>query len=92
MKRLLRRWLQKILYDDTENMVPSSPSKIRSQVDEAPVRMNFCIYPADGGQVVEIERFDTRSRNHVMSVYLITNDEDFTQRLSRIITLEGLKQ
>jgi hypothetical protein len=92
MKRLLRRWLQRILYDDSESNKVSRPAGKVRQSSEAPQRMNFTVYPADGGQVVEIETYDKRTNNFNLAVYIIKEEDDFAARIARIMTIEGLKQ
>jgi hypothetical protein len=53
--------------------------------------MTFTIYSAVGGKVVEFRRYDRRTDRSDHTVYVIPGDEDFGTRISKIATLESLK-
>ena len=53
--------------------------------------LNFKIYSAVGGKVVEFRRYDRKSDRNDTTTYIITNDQDFGERISKIATMEKLK-
>lgn len=53
--------------------------------------LNFTVYNAIGGKVVEFRRYDRRSDRSSTSVYIIGKDEDFGEKISKISTLEVMK-
>ena len=53
--------------------------------------LNFTVYNAIGGKVVEFRRYDRRTDRSDNAVYIIGKDEDFGQKISKIATLEVMK-
>jgi hypothetical protein len=60
------------------------------QVDADPV-LQFKIYEAIGGKVVEFSRYDRRNDRHDHCIYVIGKSEDFGDKIAKIATLETLK-
>lgn len=54
--------------------------------------LNFKVYSAVGGKVVEFRQYDRQKDRHFHQTYVITNDQDFGERISKIATMEILKQ
>ena len=61
-----------------------------STLNDEPV-LNFKVYSAVGGKVVEFRRYDRRSDRNDSTTYIITQDQDFGERIAKIATLENLK-
>lgn len=54
--------------------------------------LQFTVYSAIGGKVVEFKSYDkNRDRRH-HQIYVISKDEDFGEKIAKIATLEALKQ
>ena len=53
--------------------------------------LNFKVYPAVGGKVVEFRRYDRKSDRNDSTTYIITNDQDFGDRIAKIATMEQIK-
>lgn len=53
--------------------------------------LNFKVYSAVGGKVVEFRRYDRRNDRNDSTTYIITQDQDFGERIAKIATLENLK-
>lgn len=58
--------------------------------DAEPV-LNFRVFSAVGGQVVEFRRYDRKTDRTDTSTYIITNDQDFGEKISKIANMEILK-
>lgn len=58
---------------------------------ESNATLQFTVYNAIGGKVVEFRRYDNRTDRSDFSVYVIGKDEDFGEKISKIATLETLK-
>jgi hypothetical protein len=54
-------------------------------------RMNFTVYRANGGVLVEVNRYDERKDQHYCELHIVTPDEDLGASLGKIVTVEGLK-
>jgi hypothetical protein len=53
--------------------------------------LQFKIYNAIGGKVVEFSRYDQKSDRHHHDIYIIGRDEDFGDKIAKIAMLETLK-
>ena len=90
LKRKLRSWLM-----DNEDQ-PSNSLGVALKVREAdsvesePV-LNFKIYSAVGGKIVEFRRYDRQRDRSDNQTYIITNDQDFGERIAKIATMESMK-
>ena len=69
-------------------------SKVMSQGDsiDGTNSMNFTVFPAIGGKVIQIRSYDPRLDRHVGSLYVITDQEDLGEELGQIITRESLSR
>ena len=54
-------------------------------------RMNFVVYRANGGMMVEYNRYDDRKDQHYCELHIIHPDENLGEALSKIVTFESLK-
>ena len=73
----------------------AEPSRLGSStqcasIDSDPV-LNFKVYSAIGGKVVEFRRYDRKSDRNEGTTYIITNDQDFGDRIAKIATMENIK-
>jgi hypothetical protein len=53
--------------------------------------LQFKIYNAVGGKVVEFSRYDRKSDRHDHDIYIIGKNEDFGEKIAKIAMLECLK-
>jgi len=52
--------------------------------------LNFVVYSATGGKVIEVKSYDTRTDRWNASLYVITDKENLGEELGQIITKESL--
>ncbi len=93
-KRLVAQWAHQGRELNEENCKVSR-GLIASRDTEAvcgddPV-LHFKVYSAVGGKVVEFRRYDRKIDRNDTTTYIITNDQDFGERISKIATMEKLK-
>jgi hypothetical protein len=95
------KWFKKMLWRWTyegrelEEKVPMSSSRLISRdecdaVCDEPI-LNFKVFSAVGGKVVEFRRYDRKSDRNDSTTYIITNDQDFGERIAKIAMIENLK-
>ena len=92
-KKLVARWAQQGRNYEEENCKISTRligTVESASIDDEPV-LNFKVYSAVGGKVVEFRRYDRKSDRSDTTTYIITNDQDFGERISKIATMEKLK-
>jgi hypothetical protein len=53
--------------------------------------LNFKVYSAVGGRIVEFRKYDRNRDRNETQTYIITNDQDFGERIAKIATMENLK-
>jgi hypothetical protein len=54
--------------------------------------LNFFVYYANGGMIVEIRTFDKKREEWDNQLYIVTEDQDLSEFLSRIITVQMLSR
>ena len=62
----------------------------RASVDSDP-QLQFKVYNAVGGKVVEFTRYDRQKDRAFHDIYIIGRDEDFGAKIAKIAMLENLK-
>ena len=88
LKRKLRNWLDE---NEEGNIIGSQLSiKERDSIESDPV-LNFKVYSAVGGKIVEFRQYDRQRDRNFNQTYIITNDQDFGERIAKIATMENLK-
>jgi hypothetical protein len=94
LKLKLRNWvlsahdeLEQHAYSNSKNSIASVSTR---DVGSDPT-LQFKVYNAIGGKVVEFSRYDRMKDRHFHDIYIIGKDEDFGEKISRIAMLEVLK-
>ncbi len=54
--------------------------------------VNFTMYQANGGTVVELRNYNVIHDRHESTLYVIPAEADLGQQLSHIVTIEALKR
>lgn len=62
-----------------------------SVIDNHERAMRFVVHSANGGRIVETNRYDRQKDRHTSGLYVITNDQDFGKEIDKIITMEALR-
>ena len=86
IRRTIARWLLGV------NSAPSYEPTIKAvnTLDSQP-NLNFKIYDAIGGKIVEFNRYDRQRDEHIHQIYIIGKDEDFGEKIAKIAMLETLR-
>lgn len=53
--------------------------------------MNFSVYRADGGFVIETRQYDRKRDENNMNLHIITDDKDLGSEIGKIITYQNLR-
>ena len=62
----------------------------RASIDSEPT-LQFKVYNAVGGKIVEFHRYDPKSDRTDRQIYIVGKDEDFGEKIAKISTLEVLR-
>lgn len=101
---MFKRWLRKKLYalmrenePQYETMPFGTSRAIAVGVAEPRLDynhenvLNFRIFGANGGTVIEFTRYNRTTDQHKSGVYVIPDNAEFGEELSKIVTMEQLK-
>ncbi len=87
IKRILRNWL---LNDDQTEI--SAPCKaIESDDMRAEPTLNFRVFAAVGGRVVEFRKYDRQTDRSEGQTYIIKDSDDFGEAIAKIASMEMIK-
>ena len=99
IKRMIIKWVRED-WDNARNIVqqdcyPTTKNSIGIGISTRDVNsdptLQFKIYNAIGGKVVEFSRYDRKSDRHNHDIYIIGKEEDFGEKIAKIAMLESLK-
>lgn len=60
-------------------------------IDQPDRAIQFTVYVANGGRVIETRRYDRKADRHTNGLYVITGEQDFGKEIDKIITMEALR-
>jgi hypothetical protein len=89
IKRKLRKWILEAEEDYSEGSRPVS-TKESNHIDVEPV-INFRIYSAQNGQILEFSKYDRVKDRSDRTVYIINKDEDLGEKVAKCLSLEMLR-
>jgi hypothetical protein len=92
----LRRWILKWLSKHEENSRVYSviPNDV---ITASPTRpgadgLNFVLYPAVGGHILECRNYDQKTDRNNSTLYMIHEDQNFADQVAKAIMLEMMKR
>lgn len=93
LKKKLRKWVDDAReYPDEISLNSVRASRdVEAKVCEDDPILNFRVFNAVGGQVVEFRRYDRKTDRSDTTTYIITKDQDFSDKISKIANMEMLK-
>jgi len=89
------KFIYKWLYKKLETI--QHDAKLTNTVGITPTRsldsngMNFTVYRANGGHIIEHRIYDKRTDRNTNSLHIITDDKDLGEEIGKIITYENLR-
>lgn len=90
-RRKFMEWSKRAWEDSqSENYSGAIAVKSDSSVDSDP-QLNFKIYGATGGHVMEFRRYDKKTDRYDNQLYVISTDDDMGERVARIVNMEMMK-
>jgi hypothetical protein len=94
IKRKVIKWVREdwedVRKENSVGMVRASRDVEANMCDAEPI-LNFRVFSAVGGQIVEFRRYDRKTDRNDTSTYIIHKDDDFGEKISKIANLELLK-
>jgi hypothetical protein len=92
LKRKVVKWVREDWEEEHKKSIDVGIS-LRSDDNrpESDPVLNFRIYSAENGKVLEFNRYDRTKDRHNVSLYIIGKDEDIAEKVSKCVTLESMK-
>ena len=92
LKNKVIKWVRDDWNEVNEkNSIAIRSRDVEAQMCDAEPILNFRVFSAVGGQVVEFRRYDRKTDRSDTSTYIITKDQDFGEKISKIASMEMLK-
>ena len=90
-RRKFMEW-SKRAWDDahSEQYVTNGSVKANDHIDSDP-QLNFKIYSATGGHIMEFRRYDRKIDRYDNQLYVISTDDNMGERVARIVNMEMMK-
>ena len=98
MKKWLRRKLQNFILEQNSKESPVAGGilianhSVGSLDKEAHEPIQFSVYNAQGGKILETRTYDKRASRWNTSLHVIENDENFGDSIGKIVFMEMLKK
>jgi pSer/pThr/pTyr-binding forkhead associated (FHA) protein len=96
-KRMVVKWVRED-WDNARQEQDCYPSPKISSMNTISTRdvnsdptLQFKIYTAIGGKVVEFSRYDRKADRHHHDIYIIGKNEDFGEKIAKIAMMESMK-
>ena len=97
-KNWLRRKFYNLLKDSPDSalgcepmLVTRSSSTVRGLDYNHQGALNFRMFGAHGGTVIEFSKYDQKADRHNTSIHIVPENADFGAEVAKIITMEQLK-
>jgi hypothetical protein len=95
IKRMIVKWVRedwdKASREQDCYVTVSPKNSISGRDVNSDPTLQFKIYNAIGGKVVEFSRFDRQKDRHFHDIYIIGKEENFGEKIAKIAMLETLK-
>jgi hypothetical protein len=100
IKKKFRDWCVEAWHSERSDNVVSAKRSHHGLIDNDTIHggmldseptLQFTVYSAIGGKVVEFKTYDKNQDRRHHQVYVIGRDEDFGEKIAKIATLEALK-
>ena len=87
LRRIIRNWINQ--EDEIKMSRPEVVERDRSSPSQN--GMNFCLYTAVGGHILESRTYNSKTDRTEGTLYMIHEDEDFAKQVAQAIMLEQMK-
>lgn len=88
-KKCQKAWEESRLEKNSDIAIVGSVSKSRSL--EGLNGMNFTVYRANGGHIVEYRQYDRKTDRADNKLHIVTDDKELGEEIGKIITFEQLR-
>lgn len=90
LRQKIRNWLFQDQENEVELALPVGRDSDDPQLHGDPIRLN--VYVANGGTIIETRVYDHKLDHHRNTLYVVNQDNDLGEELSKIITLTSISR
>ncbi len=90
LKRLVFKWVQEEQEKHYSKGIALSSRADEARPDDEPI-LNFRIYNAQNGKIIEFNKYDRKTDRNDKSVYIVEKDKDLSEYVSKCLSLELLR-
>jgi hypothetical protein len=95
LKKQVIKWVRED-WENERQEIQSHASAVVCESDVYPMSnadpvLNFRVFSAVGGRVVEFRRYDRKTDRSDTTTYVVNSDEDFGESVARIANMEMFK-
>ena len=91
-RRWLRNWITNFDQDEPEQTKIGRSLSVRESDDpDNEKSLQFRVWFANGGKVIQTNRYDRHKDRNFSSMYVVTHDQNFGEEVDKIITMESLR-
>lgn len=90
VRRKVINWVRDDWNEASKSGRPIAVSDVEHRPDQPPV-LNFRIYNAANGQILEFSRYDRKNDQHIHTVYIVEKDKDIGEYVAKCLSMELLK-
>lgn len=69
-----------------------SPISSNNTISDRNPGLNFTVYGASGGKVIQVHSYDTRTDRVISNLHIVTDNENLGEELALIITRESISR
>lgn len=92
--KIFKKWFAKMCQEAWENAKENRSEQPIAVVESNGISghgMNFTVYRASGGHIIEHRVYDRKTDRTNNSLHIITDDKDLGEEIGKIITYENLR-
>lgn len=89
--RKFKRWFRNWIDDSSNQLVAEGKISRIESIDQPERCIRFSVYYANGGRVIETNRYDRLKDRNFPNLYIVTSDQSLGDQIEKIITMESLK-
>jgi len=83
---------KELVYSNTATAISKRSRRgIGNDEDLSNNKINFAVFPANGGSIVQVYHYDRKKDEEIRTLYVVHDDEEFDQHLAQIISMERLR-
>lgn len=92
LKRLILKWVDDARNEKMESRGIRDSVAVResNSIDSEPI-INFRIYNAQNGKIIEFSKYDRVKDRSDRSLYIVQSDEELVEKLPKYVSMELMK-